>query len=201
MAEVEETPQVVLLELAEDQPTESHVHSPALDSAQVAEDQQSESHAEESVSAQAPQTEPTLKASEFENPDVIQPELPTLRSYSVPATSEGHRFVPRPLSKRYEVPVDDIIAFVDEVDICLDIPPKLSQIDYPRVADAHEEDVAKVIRKKFSKLGIDEGPTDVFSFLSSDELQTSFMSWQARIEEAVMDEPDEFWEHVCLAKC
>ena len=202
MAEVEDTraPQVVSLELAEHKPTESHEHAPASDSVQVADDQQTESHDRESVTAQVPQIEPTLDASESENPDIVQPKLPTLtvRSYSVPAASENRQFLPKSPNKRYEVPVDDIIAFVDEVDICLDIPPKLRQIDYPKVADAHEEDVAKVIRKKFSKLGIDDGPTDVFSFLSSDELQTSFMSWQARIEEAVVDETDEFWENVRL---
>ena len=101
-----------------------------------------------------------------------------------------------------QAPDDDHdICFIEEIDISFDIPSKLTQIDYPKVADAHKEDVAKVIRKKFSKLGINEGHTDIFSFLSSGELQSSFLSWQAQIEEAVKDETDEFWENVRSIEC
>ena len=148
------------------------------------------------VEPQAPNPIPTLQLPEIETPDTLPPKPSTLRSYSVPAymESEKHRFRTKSSSK--QVPDDDDICFIEEIDICLDIPSKLRQIDYPKVADAHEEDVAKVIRKKFSKLGIDEDHADIFNFLSSGELQTSYISWQARIEEAVVDESDEFWENV-----
>lgn len=97
-----------------------------------------------------------------------------------------------------QVPLDDNdIAVIQDVEIHMVIPSKLKLLDYPRVEDGHDEDVAKVIRKKFSKLGLDESSQDVFTFLSSDQLQSGYISWQARIEEAAEDEDDTFWEKVC----
>ena len=89
------------------------------------------------------------------------------------------------------MPCEDDISFLEEVDICLEIPSKLRHLDYPTVEHNHDEDVAKVIRKKFSKLGIDK----TLNFLSSDHQHSSFVSWKARarIEEAVKEENDAFW--------
>ena len=173
--------QDVSLEVVEDRPAETSPSAPP----------------------QAPKPIPTLQLPEVESPDIVPPKPSTLRSLSVSTYMESecqrHRFCTELSSK--QVPDDDDICFIEEIDICLDIPSKLRQIDYPKVADAHEEDVAKVIRKKFSKLGIDEDHADIFSFLSSGELQTSYISWQARIEEAVKDESDEFWENVSTVIC
>ena len=72
-------------------------------------------------------------------------------------------------------------------------------MDYPKVEEGHDEDVAKVIRKKFSKLGLDEGSQDVFALLSDDQVQSGYASWQARIEEAANEGADDtFWEKVCF---
>lgn len=101
------------------------------------------------------------------------------------------------MSSVKQVPCDDDICYLEDVDICLVIPSKLLHLDYPRVEDSHNEDVAKVIRKKFSKLGIDESSKDVLSFLSSDYQHSSYVSWQTRIEEAAHEEEnDMFWENV-----
>ena len=105
------------------------------------------------------------------------------------------------IQRTKQVP-DDMheIHIVEEVDTLelVTIPAKLQGLDYPKVSDAHQEDVAKVISKKFLKLGIDEVRTDAFNVLSTDhnKLQSRFMSWQARIDEAVEHEPDDFWEKV-----
>ena len=100
-----------------------------------------------------------------------------------------------------QVPRDDDIVCVEDVDICLDIPSKLIQLDYPKAEDGHDEDVAKVIRKKFSKLGLKENTQDVLTILSlNDQPQSGlYMSWQARFEEAVEEEKDDtFWKDVCF---
>ena len=149
-----------------------------------------------SASPHTQQPASTLQQSEIEMVPLQQTVLLKSHSESASTVSEGHRFHTKSSSK--QAPDDDRdICLIEEIDISFDIPSKLTQIDYPKVADAHKEDVAKVIRKKFSKLGINEGHTDIFSFLSSGELQSSFLSWQAHIEEAVRDETDEFWENVC----
>ena len=97
------------------------------------------------------------------------------------------------MSSVKQVPCEDDISFLEEVDICLEIPSKLRHLDYPTVEHNHDEDVAKVIRKKFSKLGIDK----TLNFLSSDHQHSSFVSWEAQIKEVVMkEENDAFWEQV-----
>ena len=119
----------------------------------------------------------------------------TLRSRSVPSDFD-HR---RTASYVKQVPRDDDIVCVEDVDICLVIPPKLRQLDYPKAEDGHDEDVAKVIRKKFSKLGLEEGTRDILAILSNDQLDSGFLSWQARIEEAANEEAnDAFWKDVCF---
>lgn len=127
----------------------------------------------------------------------VKSKSDTLRSYSVPSDFETVQC--RTAAHVKQVPRDDDIVFVEDVDICLAIPPKLRQLDYPRVEDGHDEDVAKVIRKKFAKLGLDEGTPDVLAILSSDKLKSGYISWQAQIEEAAEEEADDtFWENVCL---
>ena len=122
--------------------------------------------------------------------DTLQPKPDLFRSYS-----EGSQR--RTTSYVKQVPCDDDICFLEDVDICLMIPSKLRHLDYPRVEDSHDADVAKVIRKKFSKLGIDETSKDILSFLSSDHQHSSYVSWQARIEEAAEEENDDaFWQNV-----
>ena len=122
--------------------------------------------------------------------DTLQPKPDLFRSYS-----EGSQR--RTTSYVKQVPCDDDICFLEDVDICLMIPSKLRHLDYPRVEDSHDEDVAKVIRKKFSKLGIDETSKDILSFLSSNHQHSSYVSWQARIEEAAEEENDDaFWQNV-----
>ena len=124
--------------------------------------------------------------------DTIQPKPDLFQSYS---SVEGSQR--RTMSYVKQVPCDDDICFLEDVEICLVIPPKLLQLDYPRVEDSHDEDVAKVIRKKFSKLGIDESSKDILTFLSSDHQHSSYVSWQARIEEAAEEEDnDTFWQNV-----
>lgn len=133
-------------------------------------------------------------------PDSPQPKhhmLDLFRSYSSVESSQRRTLSYSSVVK--QVPDDDDICFVEDVDICLVIPPKLLHLDYPRVEDSHDEDVAKVIRKKFSKLGIDESSKDILSFLSSNHQHSSYVSWQARIEEAAHEEEDDtFWETVSL---
>ena len=125
-------------------------------------------------------------------PDTTQPKPDIFRSYSDVEGSQR-----RTISSVKQVPCDDDICYVEDVDICLVIPFKLLHLDYPRVEDSHDKDVANVIRKRFSKLGIDESSKDVFSFLSSDHQHSSYVSWQARIEEAAHEEEnDMFWENV-----
>ena len=103
----------------------------------------------------------------------------------------------RAMSYVKQVPCNDDIYYVEDVDIGLVIPSKLRHLDYPKVEDSHDEDIAKVIRKKFSKLGIDKSSKDVLSFLSSDHHHGSYISWQAQIEEAAREEDDDaFWENV-----
>ena len=207
MNEVEDIHQDVSLEVVDDQPAEASPSAPppqAPNPTPTLQLPEVEPQAPKpiptlqlpEVEPQAPKPIPTLQLPDVETRDIRPPKLSTLRSYSVPAYMESERHRLRTKSSSKQVPDDDDICFIEEIDICLDIPSKLRQIDYPKVADAHEEDVAKVIRKKFSKLGIDEDHADIFNFLSSGELQTSYISWQARIEEAVVDESDEFWENV-----
>ena len=125
--------------------------------------------------------------------DPTQPKPDPIRSYS---NLEGSTH--RTMSYIKQVPCDDDICFVEDVDICLVIPTKLRHLEYPRVEDSHDEHVAKVIRKKFSKLGIEETSKDVLAFLSSEQQHSSYISWQARIEEAANEEAnDAFWEKVC----
>ena len=125
----------------------------------------------------------------------LEPRLNTLRSNSVPLGFERRRAA----SYIKQVPRDDDIVCVEDVDICLDIPTRLRQLDYPKAEDGHDEDVAKVIRKKFSKLGLEESTQDVLAILSNDQLQSGFMSWQARFEEAATEEEDDtFWKNVCF---
>ena len=99
------------------------------------------------------------------------------------------------MSSIKQVPCEDDISFLEEVDICLEIPSKLRHLDYPTVEQNHDEEVAKIIRKKFSKLGIDKTAKGI-AFLSSDHQHISFVSWEARIEEAVKEENDAFWKKV-----
>ena len=127
-----------------------------------------------------------------DEPDTLQPKPDLFRSYS---SVEGSQH--RTVSFVKQVPCDDDICFLEDVDICLMIPSKLRHLDYPRVEDSHDEDVAKVIRKKFSKLGIDETSKDILAFLSSDHQHSSYVSWQARVEEAAEEEEnDAFWQNV-----
>lgn len=130
------------------------------------------------------------------HPDLVQPKFDTKRSYSMPVDSA--RFKRQTKSSVNQFPRDDDICYLEDVDICLVIPPKLQQLNYPKAEEGHEEDVAKVIRKKFSKLGLEEGSKDILAFLSSDQQQSSYISWQAHIEEAAEEETDDtFWEKVC----
>ena len=46
------------------------------------------------------------------------------------------------------------VEVLEDVDIDMVIPIKLSALEFPKAEDGHEEDVAKVIRKSFSKLGL-----------------------------------------------
>ena len=127
-----------------------------------------------------------------DQPDTLQSKPDLFRSYS---SVEGSQHCTMSYVK--QVPSDDDICFLEDVDICLAIPSKLLHLDYPRVEDSHDEDVAKVIRKKFSKLGIDESSKDVLTFLSSDHQHSSYVSWQAQIEEATEEEEnDTFWQNV-----
>ena len=144
-----------------------------------------------SVNVTAAPLSPQLHA-QNDQTDTPQPKPDLFQSYS---NVEGSQH--RTLSYVKQVPCDDDICFLEDVDICLVIPSKLLHLDYPRVEDSHDEDVAKVIRKKFSKLGIDESSKDILSFLSSDYQHSNYVSWQARIEEAAEEEEDDaFWENV-----
>ena len=97
------------------------------------------------------------------------------------------------MSSVKQVSCEDNISCLEEVDICLEIPSKLRQLDYPTVEHTHDENVAKEIRKKFSELGIDK----TLNFLSSEYQHSSFVSWEAQIEEVVAkEENDTFWKKV-----
>ena len=103
----------------------------------------------------------------------------------------------RTTSYAKQVPNDDEIICIDDVDIQLSIPNKLQCLDYPKVGDGHDEDVVKVIRKKFTKLGLHDDLQDGPAVLSGDHVQAGYISLQTQIEEAASREDDTFLKSVC----
>ena len=94
---------------------------------------------------------------------------------------------------------EDEIALVEDVDIEMSIPSKLVSLDFPKADDGQEEDVAKVIRKSFLKLGLRPGAQDAVAALSKSGLSLGHISLMSQVEAAVEgQEPgDLFWEEVC----
>lgn len=95
---------------------------------------------------------------------------------------------------------EEEIALVEDVDIDMNIPASLISMDFPKTDDGHEEDVAKVIRKSFSKLGLRHGEQDALSVLSKASLSLGHISLMSQVESALEgQEPgDHFWELVRL---
>lgn len=92
--------------------------------------------------------------------------------------------------------MEDEIAILEDVDIDIVIPSKLSALDFPKAEDGQEEDVAKVIRKSFSKLGVERHhQPDPMAVLAEGALSLH-LSWQAQVEAAVEQQGDEFWQRV-----
>ncbi len=93
---------------------------------------------------------------------------------------------------------EEEIALVEDVDIEMSIPSRLIGMEFPKADDGHEEDVAKVIRKSFSKMGLRHGDQDAISVLSKTSLSLGHISLMSDVEEAVDgEEPgDHFWETV-----
>ena len=96
---------------------------------------------------------------------------------------------------------EEEIALVDDVNIEMSIPSRLIGMEFPKADDGHEEDVAKVIRKSFSKMGLRHGDQDAISVLSKTSLSLGHISLMSVVEEAVDgEEPgDHFWETVRVA--
>ena len=94
---------------------------------------------------------------------------------------------------------EDTIALLEDVEIDIAIPSKLMALDFPKAEDDRDEDVAKVIRKSFSKLGLPHSPQDALSSLAKTGL-SRHLSWQAQVESAVEHQGDEFWERVSRAQ-
>lgn len=107
----------------------------------------------------------------------------------------------RAVSYVKQVPDDDDIVIVEDIEIPGSvIPPKLLRVDFPQAEDCHDQDVAEVIRKKFSKLGIGKGSKDIdiLALLSSDQQHSTYSSWRARIKKAANDGEDHiFSDKVC----
>lgn len=107
----------------------------------------------------------------------------------------------RAVSYVKQVPDDDDIVIVEDIEIRGSvIPPKLLRVDFPQAEDCHDQDVAEVIRKKFSKLGIGKGSKDIdiLALLSSDQQHSTYSSWRARIKKAANDGEDHiFSDKVC----
>lgn len=60
----------------------------------------------------------------------------------------------------------------------------------------HCDDVAEVIRLKLNSITHRaKGPIDAFTMIYQSGLARK-LSWEAQVEEAVKDEPDEFWQQV-----
>ncbi len=94
--------------------------------------------------------------------------------------------------------LEDEITILEDVDIDVVIPSKLSALDFPKAEDGHEEDVAKVIRKSFSKLGVERhAQSDPLAVLAHGALSLH-LSWQAQVEAAVQHQDDDFWQRVRL---
>ncbi len=91
---------------------------------------------------------------------------------------------------------EEEIALVEDVDIDMSIPTSLITMDFPKPDDGHEEDVAKVIRKSFSKLGLRHGEQDALSVLSKANLSFEHISLMSQIESALegQEPEDHFWE-------
>lgn len=118
-----------------------------------------------------------------------EPTFPVNRSISFssyPSTSQDHLG-------------EDEIALLEDVDIEMSIPSRLVSLDFPKADDGHDEDVAKVIRKSFSKLGLRPGAQDAIAALSKSGLSLGHISLMSQVEAAVEgQEPgDLFWEEVC----
>ena len=111
------------------------------------------------------------------------PSLPPTESFSFPEPALGS---PGP---------DDTIALLEDVEIDIAIPSKLMALDFPKAEDDRDEDVAKVIRKSFSKLGLPHSPQDALSSLAKTGL-SRHISWQAQVESAVEHQGDDFWQRV-----
>ena len=98
-------------------------------------------------------------------------------------------------------PCEDEIVLLEDVDIDVAIPPKLTCLDFPKAEEGREEDVAKVIRKSFSKLGLRSATQDALTALAESGLTLAHVSWQSQIEKAVEHQDDQFWEKVRSCTC
>ena len=90
---------------------------------------------------------------------------------------------------------EDTIALLEDIEIDMTIPSKLTALDFPKAEDGRDEDIAKVIRKSFSKLGLPHSPQDALSSLAKSGL-SRHLSWQAQVEAAVEHQGEDFWERV-----
>ena len=92
--------------------------------------------------------------------------------------------------------LEDEIVLLEDVDFEMVIPTKLSALDFPKAEDGHEEDVAEVIRKSFSKLGMEhQSRQESLAGLAHGALSLH-LSWQAQVEASVEQQGDEFWRRV-----
>ena len=114
---------------------------------------------------------------------------------SLPPT-ESFSFFPEPSENMQGSPDhDDTIALLEDVEIDIAIPSKLMALDFPKAEDDRDEDVAKVIRKSFSKLGPPQRGQDALSSLAKTGV-SCHLSWQAQVESAVEHQGDDFWQRV-----
>lgn len=128
----------------------------------------------------------------------------SVASLSNPQTVEEARTrfnsLPSASAKKKE---EDKIVFVEHVEIEMSTPDKqlLTSMDFPKADDGHEEDVAKVIRKSFSKIGVGHNTPDALAAISKSFLgHVTFMS---DVEAAVdkHEQADQIWQKVCQRAC
>lgn len=122
-------------------------------------------------------------------------------SYSEPTISENRSISFNSYPSVQSILDGDEIALVEDVDIDVAIPSRLLSLEFPKADDGREEDVARVIRKSFSKLGVHPSSQYDLSTLSDIGLHLHHVSLMSQIEAAIEgQEPgDLFWEEVCYA--
>ena len=136
---------------------------------------------------EAPAFHSTNRSVSFGPTTYSQPPYPTNNPVSFP-----------PLATQSSLGEDEI-ALLEDVDIEISIPSRIISMDFPKADDGHEEDVAKVIRKSFSKLGLRRGQ-DAISALSRSGLSLGHITLMSQVEAAVegQEPEDQFWEMVCM---